>query len=770
MSGKDAVDPAEIPRFTGNLAQLEQNIKQLAGSATAMRDAGTGVDKTFGGLSAYYQAPEAEQLFAATAPVAATGEDFHDELQTISKALATYASEIRPLIAKLEELRRQAAAFRASIADDAHWKDDGGKTDENNRRLNEVTATWNAFTAAERACHSKIVTLVGGTPLTVNDGSEREGMYGFRAEDLAGAKGLPWGDPVQESIRGWEIHRYIKRAVWDGFIMDGVVGTFKGLGTLVGTDGWDAAGEAWKGLGKLGTGLAITLTPGLGAAYLTAPDDKLPSWLRESRTAMKETGKAMVAWDQWGTNPARAAGATTFNVLTTVFTGGVGTGASAAGKASMAAKALSAANKASRIVDPTTYIIKGASAGMVKISDVMASLKGVTNGTYVELANTSYRIAENSARAEKLPEGVTPENSVRMETPEGKVVYYNVETRKIHHTDGTISSAVIPHEPSAATRAAAPDRQLVGAQVGGDAAGVARGGDGLPGRLTNNVRGGALDDNLPGGRGPTASHGLSGGSAPDTLPGRANGPGGGGLGRTGDDAGRTSGNLPGASTDDLTRGPSANQEPPVGPRGDSDGTVGPHSDSPGDYGDGANSGSHGGPTGANGGTGSADGHAPGQHGGTVRPPDNGSVRSYMKSEEWAEEAYDAIRTTDDATAMAEHLGDVPRIDGGRGFSRAEIEEIKHHVFNAEHPLATVDGGIVHARYDPNPDMAEAWIRLRSGRHTESDLLLLEHELAEHRYYQAHPGSTYAEAHAAATEVADWSSVRTPPARENYAWE
>ncbi|GDY75742.1 hypothetical protein SAV31267_052270 [Streptomyces avermitilis] len=82
----------------------------------------------------------------------------------------------------------------------------------------------------------------------------------------------------------------------------------------------------------------------------------------------------------------------------------------------------------------------------------------------------------------------------------------------------------------------------------------------------------------------------------------------------------------------------------------------------------------------------------------------------------------------------------------------------------------MDGDIVHARYDANPDMAEAWIRLRSGTHTESDLLLLEHELAEHRYYQAHPGSTYAEAHAAATKIADWASHMEPPRRENYTWE
>ncbi|MCM3266147.1 hypothetical protein M3765_19420 [Streptomyces thermoviolaceus] len=149
---------------------------------------------------------------------------------------------------------------------------------------------------------------------------------------------------------------------------------------------------------------------------------------------------------------------------------------------------------------------------------------------------------------------------------------------------------------------------------------------------------------------------------------------------------------------------------------------------------------------------------------------NSKKLSYLKNEEWAAEAYDAIREADDIDAMASHLSGVSRLDGSVGFTRDEIEAIKKHVFFEEHPLSSVDGGIVYARYDPNPDMAEAWIRLRSGRHTDADLLLLEHELAEHRYYQANPGSTYAEAHAAATKIADWASNMEAPRRENYTWE
>ncbi|MET9921005.1 hypothetical protein ABZZ04_28570, partial [Streptomyces sp. NPDC006435] len=81
--------------------------------------------------------------------------------------------------------------------------------------------------------------------------------------------------------------------------------------------------------------------------------------------------------DQWGSNPSRAAGAVTFNVLTTVFTGGTGGAASGAGKAGAAAKALSLTSKTARAVDPMTYLFKGAGAGLTRISDAMAHLKGL---------------------------------------------------------------------------------------------------------------------------------------------------------------------------------------------------------------------------------------------------------------------------------------------------------------------------------------------------------------------------------------------------------
>ncbi|MFF3359893.1 protein phosphatase, partial [Streptomyces sp. NPDC002917] len=363
------IKPEAIPQFTGNLGQLEKDYGSLKTDAGHIRSTGSDVHTQFQGLSAYYQAPEAEKLFASTKPVQDRADGFADDLEKVSTALSDYATEVRPLAAKLEQLKTDATKFVNANKDDDEWEYDEDKVDEHNQLRDDVTATVAAFWAAERTCHNKITALFGGTQMVAGDGSDRKDQYGFNADDLKNAK-LPWGDPVEEKHHAWEVGHWVKSFVWDGLIVDGIWGTIKGLGTLVGFGGWDAMGQAWKGLAQLATGLAITAIPGAGALFWTLPDDKLPSWLRDSRTAMKETGKALVAWDEWGKNPGRAAGAVTFNVLTTVFTGGAGAGVSGAGKAGAVAKVLSAAGKAGKVIDPMTYIAKGAGAGLSKIGDI----------------------------------------------------------------------------------------------------------------------------------------------------------------------------------------------------------------------------------------------------------------------------------------------------------------------------------------------------------------------------------------------------------------
>lgn len=165
--------------------------------------------------------------------------------------------------------------------------------------------------------------------------------------------------------------------------------------------------------------------------------------------------------------------------------------------------------------------------------------------------------------------------------------------------------------------------------------------------------------------------------------------------------------------------------------------------------------------------GTADELVPGQHGGSSRPGDDGSLRSYERTLEWERNAYQAIRNSDDVDDLARHLADVSRIDGSQGFSTDEIRQIKEHVFFNEHPLEGPQGRTVMSRFDPSAEIAEAWLRLRSGRALDEDVVLLEHELAESRYWQDNPGATYREAHSAANDVARWETRIPAPTIEDY---
>ncbi|WP_330437448.1 hypothetical protein [Streptomyces griseoaurantiacus] len=656
------IDPSKIPQYTGDLFQLQLAHQGLKSDAGAVRTTGSDVHAKFQGLSAYYKAPEAEQLFASTKPVKDRADEFATDLETVSSALSSYATEIRPLVSKLAELKTKATTFVNSVKDDDNWEYDEDKVEEHNGIRDEITTTVAAFWAAERTCHNKITAIFGGTQMVAGDGSEREDQYGFNAEDLKNAK-LPWGDPVEEKHHWYEVGHWVKSFVWDGLIVDGVWGTIKGLGTLVGFGGWEAMGQAWKGLAQLATGLVISSIPGASTLFWTLPDDKLPSWLRDSRTAMKETGKALVAWDEWGKNPARAAGAVTFNVLTTVFTGGTGAAASGAGKAGAVAKALSVAGKAGKVIDPMTYVMKGAGAGLSKIGDISKALKGVGNIEIpklpdnaitlpegaLKLPDGSFHLPEGAAVPEgavKLPDGnfklpddvpALPEGTTKLPTEPGAPAQYldphgnvldgqgnvvhagqDAPTDIVDKPDTTsgsgTSGADNPHAPSPVKE---PALVGAGAHTAENAGQHVRLGNGLDDNLGDLGRVG--DDagrTTPvvhaGGDTPVVHAGgehLPGGHAGDHLPG----------GHTGD-------HLPGGTAHEHGPGPSASHEPPHGGHGGhGDGPGGPGHEGPGGGGhheQPSTGGQDGGPGGAAD-EGAVGGHRVGEHpgagGGTGGP-------------------------------------------------------------------------------------------------------------------------------------------------------
>ncbi|SOE15105.1 hypothetical protein SAMN06272775_6039 [Streptomyces sp. 2323.1] len=551
MSGAP-VDPADVPVFTGDLDVLEAKTKALSRGGSKVQTAGSDVHKSFGGLAAFYKAPEAEQLFGVTKPVADTAHDLSDDMHVIAGALGTYASEIRPLIHRLKQLKQEAADFRDNEAAEDDWSEDGDLTDENLNRRNKIAEVWAAFQEAERDCHAKIVALVGGKALHTIDASHKEG-YGYDAEALKASKSLPWGDAVEESVPWWQVweHGY---DFAKGFIVDGVGGTIDGIYTLFGGHGGEAAGQAWLGLAKLSTAFTISTLPIVGPAYLTAPGNMLPSWLRDSRTAVLDTGKAMVAWDQWESNGSRAAGAVTFNIVTAVFTRGGGAAVEGAGKAGMMAKGLSVVSKVGSAVDPMTYVIKGAGAGLSKVGDVMAHLKGLGHVEVPKISEGAYSLPEGAAKmpdgtiqlpdGAAIPEGATKLPGGRIKLPEGTVTlpahtvkdpftgnYTDAAGHLYSKDDGSLLQDAKdapkgkPAQPATGAdnpriETPAHQEQRVPAGVGGRGDDFTRVGSDVPdpARAGDNAGHG---DTGPGEHSPMGradDHGTPGGHAPDNMP------------------------------------------------------------------------------------------------------------------------------------------------------------------------------------------------------------------------------------------------------------
>ena len=127
---------------------------------------------------------------------------------------------------------------------------------------------------------------------------------------------------------------------------------------------------------------------------------------------------------------------------------------------------------------------------------------------------------------------------------------------------------------------------------------------------------------------------------------------------------------------------------------------------------------------------------------------------------WAREVYDEILADPQVTdTISANLSSVERTSGTVGFTPEEVAQIRDHLMVEEHLLDNYDtGGLVLRRYDPSEDIAEAWLRLRDGSFRDSDIVLLEHELAESRYLREHPGATYREAHNAANRLFNWEDL------------
>ncbi|MFC7828536.1 hypothetical protein [Streptomyces sp. NPDC057375] len=403
------IEPESIPLFTGDLAQLEQHTDALLDESDGIRQAGGEAHRQFQGLSAFYQAPEAEDLFASTAPARDAADRFGDKLATVAAALRTYAAEVAPIAKRLEELRGQAAVFVAGLKDgsgeiDGKWTEDADKVGEHQALLHDVNVAQAEFAAAEIACNNKITALVGGTQYVLNTGAKQfmplgAHLYGYSSEVLDQARELPWGTPETQHHDWWDVDDFdyylqhgVKSFVWDGLIIDNVVGTVDGVLSMTGLNGEERFKETWSGLARVVVG---------AETYLMESGGKEPEgiWATDfaqgSKVYAKEFGKSLVAWDMWDENPARASATVVFNVLTL----GVGPlKMASAGKAGTAAKVASTVAKVGDAIDPISAAAKVTGQAVPRIAAVTERLRTTNHVPEVRTSTSVLEYTDETGR------------------------------------------------------------------------------------------------------------------------------------------------------------------------------------------------------------------------------------------------------------------------------------------------------------------------------------------------------------------------------------
>ncbi|WP_030546052.1 hypothetical protein [Streptomyces albus] len=565
------IEPGMIPQYTGDWGQLEKDIAALRRQAGGIRGAGGDVHSRFQGVSAHYQAPEAGQLLSSTLPVKTTADEFADDIEALAKALETFASEAKPHADRLKQFKQKAFAFVDSVAGDDDWTDDQDKVDAHQALMDGVAAAREGFQEAERKAANTINAISPAMcrPKWVeDDGSHKPGMYGQSAEMLAGMEDLPWGSPEGRTYERWSLEWWghgAKSWVWDGIVVDSIWGGVQSIGTLLGYDGAEAAGQAWDGLRRTFVG---AYAYGMDWA---GQEEHLSDWQKESRAYTKEFGKAFIAYDMWEEDPARAHATVFFNIIT-LGAGPLGAAAKL-GKGGTFAKAAGTVAKIGDALDPLSGGLRAARAlsDLPRMSQVVANVSDNLNLPKSNFPDGALDDLDNRYRVDKDGNLIPLDQQGRPDTrpaPRELAAADRVPDLSVNRPDRLDRSAGTdgPDGPDAPD---GPDdgpgrpgeRELVGAGAR-PGEGTARAGEGVP----------------P----PRASHesprpvgGDRGG--PGGGPGNAPDAGGGGAGRTdpggygnGPESG-TGSPGPGSGDPGYGRSPSGGGSPEA-----------PHGDTPGD--------------------------------------------------------------------------------------------------------------------------------------------------------------------------------------------
>ena len=265
----------------------------------------------------------------------------------------------------------------------------------------------------------------------------------------------------------------------------GVTGLVTGLGGLVGFQGWDVMGRSWKGLGALAI---VAASPQVMVSNQGFPGYQ-PGEIQGTVTGM---GKSLIAYDQWASDPAQAAGESVVNIAT--FFIPVGGGAAGTAKAaSLAGKThgvVGVAGTAAKVTD----VLKAS-----RVADVVAGVRTTLDLRLNNAANALHTALGGPDRALAGPG--------RRHLPEAPVPHTpDLHATTIHPDPGSVAphpaGHPTPHETAPPHGATTPTETAPGAQdapthsYGYDSNGAIKGTPGDPVTTLHDRVAGGLQDVL----------------------------------------------------------------------------------------------------------------------------------------------------------------------------------------------------------------------------------------------------------------------------------
>ncbi len=370
-----------------NVSELEAMMpepEEVRTAAKALLDGATAID-TITEAAAHswgkLQSPEvyaidgAEVVFSAYRPIKTASEDLAGDFGTLDRAANTYADEVVALKAWLAAAKADAAAFNRKTAGDDDWNKDQDLYDEQLAITGELNSIAADLSTAERNFANALTAIYGGDKY-VETSEEGPGAgeveYGFSRDSLNTASmegNVPWAHP-REYDKPWyqdvgDAIGSFAKGVWSG-----VTGTITGLGNMVGLGGPEAFAQTWKGLGKLAMDVAIVAVPGVSMALVATGNGQK---VKDAADELLAVGKAAIHWDEWKSDPAYAAGASTFDLASILLTAGAGATAKVGSVASKVSDVAATGSKVGKVMD---FSGLGKAADVtIKVTDFAEKLK-----------------------------------------------------------------------------------------------------------------------------------------------------------------------------------------------------------------------------------------------------------------------------------------------------------------------------------------------------------------------------------------------------------